>query len=132
MTKRLLLATAVAIVLATAVWGIASTLGGIRNQNLGAEDAVVASCDTDGVSVAYVLAAQGTTFVIQTVNVTGIADPCVGKTLTLFLSANGQTIAGTLASVPVTAGTANNNNATAPLPTPPPAKNVDGIHIAIQ
>src|SRR5438132_1193043 len=107
MTKRLLLATAVAIVLATAVWGIASTLGGIHNQNLGAEDAVVPSCDTDGVTIRPDLESHsGTNLGVRVDGVTigGLADACFGLGFDFTVMSSTAQLYSVGASLPLNIG----------------------------
>jgi hypothetical protein len=89
MRKRL----TIGLVAATAVFGIvfasAASLGGITAQSLGADDSVVASCDTDGVSTAYVTVytAAGTAgYKVDSVTVSGINNACDGKAIKVTLT----------------------------------------------
>jgi hypothetical protein len=115
---------AAAIIAGAATLGVvgasAASLGGITSNSLGADTAVVGSCDTDGVTLAYTNSYDATLGRYQTtsVNVTGIAVGCAGKTLSLTLkdslgnSLGGGTvasIAGTSAAVALTAPGANAN-----------------------
>jgi hypothetical protein len=92
-----------------AMVGSAASLGGITNGNLGADDTVVASCDTNGVSLAYTYAynTTGTAgYKVATVTVSGIADACdlqaIGVTLTNSANASLESVSST---VPNAAGT---------------------------
>ena len=115
---------AAAIIAGAATLGVvgasAASLGGITSNSLGADTAVVGSCDTDGVTLAYTNSYDATLGRYQTtsVNVTGINAACAGKTLSLTLkdavgaSLGGGTVAaivGTTAAVPLTAPGANAN-----------------------
>jgi hypothetical protein len=82
---------AVIAVLGASALGIgvasAATLGGLSSASLGANDTVVASCDTDGVSIAYSNTYDGTTGRYRTTAVTinGIAAGCNTRTLSVTL-----------------------------------------------
>ncbi len=84
-----------AIIAGAATLGVvgasAASLGGITSNSLGADTAVVGSCDTDGVTLAYTNAYDATLGRYQTtsVNVTGINAACAGKTLSLTLKDSG-------------------------------------------
>ena len=66
----------------------AATLGGLTSNELGANDTVVAACDTDGVAIAYTNAYDATTaeYTVTTATISGIAAGCVGQTLDVTLS----------------------------------------------
>ncbi len=80
-----------AIVAGVSAFGIvgasAASLGGITGTSLGADVGVVASCDTDGVSVSYVNGYNPTTGTYQTtaVNVSSINAACNGMAIDLTL-----------------------------------------------
>jgi hypothetical protein len=99
---------AVAIVGASALGlGVASaaSLGGLTTKSLGANDTVVASCDTDGMTVAYTNAYDSATGKYRTgsATISGIAAACNGQSLALTLrdssgaslGAGSATVAGT-------------------------------------
>lgn len=104
---------ALAISLGVATFGLytasAASLGGLTAKNLGADDNVVASCDTDGVTVAYTNAYDATAGLYKTsvVTVSGIAAACNGQTMSITLKdatgvslGNGTaTVAGTTSAV---------------------------------
>lgn len=83
----------------------AATLGGVRSEQFGADAAVVAACDTNGVDVeytnTYVAAAQE--YIVEEVQVKDVAVGCTGLELriTLINSANATLWVGT-ASVTAT------------------------------
>jgi hypothetical protein len=71
-----------------AVFASAASLGGITSGNVGADNAAVTSCDTDGVTTAYTTAWDGTDdrYEVTSVTVSGIANACDGKTLSVSLT----------------------------------------------
>jgi hypothetical protein len=76
----------------------AASLGGLTTNTLGAENGVVASCDTDGVTLAYTNTYDATSglYRVSSVTVSGIASPaCTGKTLTVTLRDAGNASLGT-------------------------------------
>jgi hypothetical protein len=84
--SRAIIAVAGASVLGLGV-ASASTLGGLSSSSLGANDTVVASCDSDGVSIAYTNAYDTATGRYRTTGATvnGIAAACNGKNLAVTL-----------------------------------------------
>lgn len=101
----------------------AASLGGITSPTLGADVGVIGSCDTDGVTLAYTNAYDGTLgrYQTSTVTVTGIAAACATKSLSLTLkdaagaslgSGSVASISGTSATVTLTTPGANANAVT--------------------
>lgn len=86
--KRLLITLLAGGLLAGAVYGAAASLGGLTTPSLGADDAVVASCDTDGVDVAYETSYSETerTYVVDAAIITGLDADCEGGTMAVTLS----------------------------------------------
>lgn len=81
--KRILLALAVGVALFATV-AFAASLGTITTSTLGAGSALVASCDTDGVTVAFTTRVQdnppiGPGFQVHEVVISGINTACDGK-----------------------------------------------------
>ena len=74
----------------------AASLGGLTNQSLGADNAAVASCDTDGVGMAYTNAYDATAglYKVTSVTVSGLAAGCNGKVISVTLSGTGGTSLG--------------------------------------
>ena len=103
MKKRILLALAAGVTVTGAVAASAASLGGITSTSLGADDTVVASCDTDGIGAGYTTAyASGTTAYNTTaVNLTGVAAACNGLAYSVTVAdssgASLNTTTGTLA-----------------------------------
>ena len=76
----------------------AASLGGLTTGSLGADNAAVASCDTDGVTLAYGTpaydAATGV-YKVSTATVGGIAAGCIGKTVYVTVAdATGASLGG--------------------------------------
>jgi hypothetical protein len=71
-----------------AVFASAASLGGITSGQVGADDAAVTSCDTDGVTTAYTTSWDATDdrYEVTTVTVSGIAVACATKTLSVSLT----------------------------------------------
>ena len=113
-----------------AVFAMAASLGGISSAKLGADDAVVASCDTDGVSTTYTSGWDSTDgrYETSSVTVAGVADTCDGQTMkvTLINSSNDSLGEGTL-SIPTSAATSHSVT----MSTAASSEAVTGIHITI-
>ncbi|MFN8052038.1 MAG: hypothetical protein U0Q22_11405 [Acidimicrobiales bacterium] len=74
----------------------AASLGGVTSPALGADTTVVASCDTDGVTLTYTNTYDATLGRYQTtaVGVTGIDASCVGLSLSITLKNGAGTSLG--------------------------------------
>lgn len=76
----------------------AASLGGLTTGALGADNAAVASCDTNGVTLAYgtpVYDAPSGVYKVANATVSGIAAPCVGKTVYVTVAdATGASLGG--------------------------------------
>lgn len=114
--KRKLAIAGVAIGVGAGSWAAAAALT-VTSSTLGAGQAAVASCDTDGISAAYQSSynASSGEFEVTAVDLTGVAPGCATKQLTIVLSGPAaspntvleqQTIASTggFQSVPFSAG----------------------------
>jgi hypothetical protein len=130
MRKRTILALLASLAVFASLYAMAASLGGITSDNVGADSTVVASCDTDGVTAAYVTAWDATDkrYEITSVTVGGVADTCDGRTLSVSLtdSSGAQIGSGTL-SIP-TSGATSFAVATS---TPPSAKLTEGVNVLI-
>jgi len=99
-----------AVVGAFAVFGVmtasAASLGGLTSANLGADQTVVASCDTDGVALAYTNTYDPVTNAYKTTAVTmsGVATPCATKAFKLTLSDGVVSLAENSGVVTLTSG----------------------------
>ncbi len=84
----------------------AATLGGLTGAGLGADDAIVASCDSDGIATAYTTSYNATaqTYQVTAVNFTGVNAACNGKAASVSLR-NGTTNLGTTNVASITVAT---------------------------
>jgi hypothetical protein len=128
--RRSVLTAAVAGVAVSGIVGAAAaTLGGLTGGTVGADDAVVAACDTDGIAVGYTTAYSATaqTYQVSAVNFTTVNAACSGKAASVTLR-NGTTNLGTtdVASITVTT-----NAFSITLGTPVSANQVTGISLVI-
>jgi hypothetical protein len=66
----------------------AASLGGLTSSSLGADQTVIASCDTDGISMSYTNTYDATTnaYKVNGVVTAGVNAACTGKTFKLTLS----------------------------------------------
>lgn len=130
MRKRTIVALVIGGVVFATVVGIAASLGPVTAENLGAGNSVVASCDTDGVSVSYSTSYDGTDgrYEVASVTVDGIADTCDGQTLTVALA---DSAGAQLAEGSVTVPTGTGTTASVTLGTPPAASQVANVHVVI-
>lgn len=101
MNKRYALAGLAGVVAFSAVAASAATLGGLDGKQLGADSAVVGSCDTDGVDLAYTTSYSATAgeYQVSGVTVTGIAAACSGQSLSVTLSDGSASLGSGTATV---------------------------------
>lgn len=124
----------VAVVLAISVIaavtpGFAASLGGLGSKKLGADDAVVSACDTDGFTVNHTVVGGNVTAAV----VSGIADPgCEGGQLSLTVAnASGTSIgSGGPLTIAVDAGTVDNTLSVTLAPQPA-ANLVASVHVVV-
>ncbi len=85
--QRTLIALVAGLVVFGGVIASATSLGGVSSRALGSGASVVASCDTDGVAVAYTTAfdAASGTYRVSAVTVSGIAAACSGQQIEVGL-----------------------------------------------
>lgn len=88
MKKRATVAVAAFLAVFGTIFGIAASLGPSTSAQSGAATAVVAACDTDGVTVTYTTGYDATDgrYEISSVTVSGISNSCDTKTLSLNLT----------------------------------------------
>lgn len=94
MTRRYLMLLVLGGLLVGGVTAFAASLGTVTTDPLGSGDAVVASCDTDGVHVGF---APGNVtngkWRIHSVMVSGVAPACAGSSIDVILTKDGNRIA---------------------------------------
>jgi hypothetical protein len=106
--RKKLTAIIIAVFVFSLIAASAASLGGINQADLGADVEVVASCDTDGVSVAYNLSYQAGTpsyYAVASVDVTAINTNCNGYNIDVTLAGSGAALDS--GSSTVGAGAAN-------------------------
>jgi hypothetical protein len=88
MRRRTVLALMVSLMVFGSLYAMAASLGGISSDSVGADSTVVASCDTNGVTTAYVTGWDATDerYEITSVTVGGVADTCDGRTMSVNLT----------------------------------------------
>jgi anti-sigma-K factor RskA len=94
--SRKLFAVIAALLVSGAVVAMAASLGGITSDNLGADSAAVATCDSDGVSTSYTTAYDATDgrYEVSAVVVSGVANACDGKAIAVTLANGAGTSVG--------------------------------------
>src|SRR5687767_1687876 len=88
MRKRLLIALAVGAAVFTGAYAMAASLS-VSSTRLGSGNAVVTSCDVDGVATSYTVSysATGTAgYKIDTAEITGVANACNGGSMKVTLT----------------------------------------------
>src|SRR4051794_11155144 len=128
-SRKLMIAVLGGVLTAGLVGASAATLGGLTSGGLGADDQVVAACDTDGITVGYTKthSAAAQTYQVTAVNFTGVIAACNGKAASVSLR-NTTTNLGTtnVASITVATGAFS-----VTLGAPVLASSVNGISLVI-
>jgi hypothetical protein len=91
----------------------AASLGGLSSTDIGSSDTVVASCDSDGVSVKYITSYSAATsqYEVTTVKLSGIDAACANQVASVTvkdaggnaLASGSATVASTSESIPLSA-----------------------------
>ncbi len=113
------------------VFAMASSLNGITSGSVGADDAVVASCDGDGVTTTYASSWDATDkrYEVTSVTVGGINNTCDAKTLNVSLTdSSGAQIGSGSVTVPTNALA---TDATVTLSSAASVEATEGVHVAI-
>jgi hypothetical protein len=107
----------------------AATLGGLSGAGLGADDQIVASCDTNGITTAYTTSynAAAQTYQVTAVNFTSVNAACNAKAASVSLR-NGTTNLGT---TNVGSITVSSNAFSITLGSPITASSIDGLSLII-
>ena len=130
MRKRTMIAILAGLLVFASVFAMAASLGGITSNDVGADNTAVASCDTNGVTTAYVTGWDATDkrYEVTSVTVGGVNDACDGDNLSVSLTnaAGDQIGSGTL-TMPVGAPT----SFAVALTTAASAQLTVGVHVVI-
>lgn len=125
--RRLLVSIAILALVAGATTAAAARLT-LRPVGLSAASAPVGPCDPDGVRVAYRLAWRGHVSIAR-VDVSGIADRCVGHELTAVLVIAGKPV--DLGSVTVRFSRPDDNTASVVVNEDIRAPAAESVHVSI-
>ena len=128
MRSKILMSAAATAAACSSV-ALAATLG-VGTTDVGAGNASIVACDTNGFTESYTTSAG----LVTGVTVSGIADPgCEGGSLKLTLTntAGASVASAGPATVPTDGDTADNSTTLTPIPTPL-ASSVAGIRISIE
>ena len=129
MKKRFLIALAVGSVVFAGAYAMAASLS-VSSVRLGAGNAVVPSCDTDGVATTYTVQYNTTApagYKVNTAEISGIAPACNGGSMQVTLSgASDASLAERTQAI-----SAASNYSVAFLTSSVPAANVTGVHVTI-
>ncbi|MFP5361133.1 MAG: hypothetical protein ACLGI5_00210 [Thermoleophilia bacterium] len=131
-SRRTVLALLGGLLAFALIAGAAASLGGITSGDLGADAALVASCDTDGVTTSYTStysAAATAGYKVGNVTVGGISDACDGQSMTVTLTGAADAELGAVTqAVPVAVAFTNvlDFSSEAVL-----SEDVTGIHVVI-
>lgn len=112
--------------------GSAASLGGVTTDGLGADNAIIGSCDTDGVTTSYTTAysTSGTAgYKVTTVTVSGLANACDGKAIEVRLTGASSASLETASKTVETDSNATSTTLT--LTNPALAQSVTGVHIVV-
>jgi hypothetical protein len=130
MRKRALIAILAGLMVFASVTALAASLGGITSDDVGADSAVVASCDTDGVTASYATGWDTTDrrYEITAVTVGGVNDACDGDTLGVSLTdASGTQLGSGTLTIPASAAT----SFSVTMSPAPSAELTEGVHVVI-
>ena len=130
--KKLVFASLFGLTLFGTAMGSAASLGGISADGLGADDTIVASCDTDGVTTSYTTAysASGTAgYKVATVTVSGLNNACDGDAIEVRLTGASN---ASLETINKTVETdAGSTSTTLNFTTSTLAESVTGVHVVV-
>ena len=127
--KRLLTALAAAAIVFASVFAAAASLT-MSTDPLGANNASVGVCDSDGVTTSYTNAWDATDgrYEVTSITVKGVSDSCDGKTLKVTLTNSGGVDVGNGSITIPTSGVVDHG---VPMSTNPAAKDVANVHVVI-
>jgi hypothetical protein len=114
-----------------AVFASAASLGGLTSGSVGADNAAVASCDTDGVTTSYATSwdSADDRYEITSVTVANVNNACDGRTLSVsLLNATSDQVGTGSVSIP---SDPLATQATVSLSTTAPAKDTVSVHASI-
>jgi hypothetical protein len=131
MSRRTIAGVVAGLTVFGAVFAMAASLGPITSGQVGASDAAVTACDTDGVTTSYASSWDATDerYEVTSVTVTGIANACDGRPLSVSLTqTDGTQIGSGTVTVP---SDALAFTATVTLSTAASAQLTERVHVVI-
>lgn len=132
MSKRLIAGVIAGLFVFGAVFGMAASLN-LTPDGLGADDEVIAACDSNGVTTSYTTAFQNGQYEVTGVTVNGIDDDCGALTVKVQLSGASGAISGASGSgtVSTSAGVVDARQVSITLGTAASAEAATGIQVVI-
>ena len=130
--KRLLIGAAFGVTMFGAVMGSAASLGGITSDGLGADDTIVAACDSDGVTTSYTTAYNTTGsagYKVASVTVSGLNNACDGDAIEVRLT--GAASASLEAVSKTVESDAGSTSTTLTFGSSTLAESVTGVHVVV-
>lgn len=131
-TKKIVFGLLFGLTLFGTAMGSAASLGGITAEGLGADDTIVASCDTDGVTTSYTTAYNTTGsagFKVATVTISGLNNACDGDTIEVRLT--GASSASLETKTKTLETDTNATSTTLTFDSATLAESVTGVHVVI-
>lgn len=113
--KRIVIAVIVGLVVFGGTFAFAASLGGVTTGTVGDSAAVVASCDTDGITASFANPAWDSTpkdYGVTTLNLTGINGACDGNTIKVTLTGTGGASLGEATTTMPGTGTTTSTSVT--------------------
>lgn len=130
--KKIVFGSLFGLTLFGTAMGSAASLGGLSAESLGADDAIVASCDTDGVNTSYTTAYNTTGsagYKIATVTVSGLNNACDGKSIEVQLTGAASASLESVSKTVETDGASTSTTLTFGSSTL--AESVTGVHVVV-
>ncbi|MDQ4065085.1 MAG: hypothetical protein M3161_03465 [Actinomycetota bacterium] len=122
--KRLFLGLVIGVAVFAASFGMAASLGGINTNTLGADDAIVAACDTTGGITATYTTIFSSGYKVDKVTLGSLDAACLNKPFKVTLTGGtAQEVTGTLP--------ASGTSYDVEFPDTKLAEEVTGIHVVI-
>ena len=129
--KRILIAVAVALAVFGGTFAFAASLGGVTTGSVGDSAAVVASCDTDGVTTAFSTPSWDATdkhYDMSSMDITGINAACDTHPIRVTLT---DSTGASLGEATGTVGSVTSGQATVTFASPVYTQDVEGVEVVI-
>lgn len=128
-SKRMTIALLAGVSISGVAGASAASLGGLTSGSLGSDDSIVASCDSDGITIGYTTAysAAAQEYQVTAVNFTAVNADCNAKAASVSLR-DGTSVLTTQSAASITVAS---NAFSITLATPVEASLVDGLSLII-